>query len=64
MTRRRNTLDSLWQKYLSQPSKISPETQAYVAVLKTRIDILEYEKAQLQGELKIYKFPQQVGSGQ
>jgi len=52
MTKRRNTLDFLWQKYLGQASKISPETLAYVAALKARIDILEYDKAMLQGEVR------------
>ena len=52
MTRRRNSLDSLWQRYLAQPSKISPETMAYVAALKARIDVLELDLALARGEVK------------
>jgi len=49
---KRSTLNSLWQRYLSQPTKISPETQEYVAALKRKIDDLEIENAGLRGDLK------------
>jgi hypothetical protein len=49
---KRNTLASLWQKYLSQSPVISPETMAYVAALKARIDVLEYDNALLRAENK------------
>ncbi len=56
---RKNTLASLWQRYLSQTLIISPETMAYVAALKARIDVLEYDNALLKADLK--KKPREIG---